>query len=62
MIQQNDTIMTYAQIEKELKENGFKHEFGVSPLKGMRFSKGTELAFVWVEKDGHSIKHRVEYV
>lgn len=54
--------MTFAQIEKELKEKGFKHEFGNSPLKGMRFNNGKVLAFVWVEKDGNSIKHKVEYV
>jgi hypothetical protein len=54
--------MTYAQIEKNLKENNFKLEFGFSPLKGMRFNNGKQFAFVFVVKEEGSIKHKVEYV
>ena len=54
--------MTYKEIEAELKSKGFKHEFGVSPLKGMRFGNGKDYAFVWVEKAIDSIVHKCEYV
>lgn len=54
--------MTYAQIETQLKENGFRLEFGHSPLKGMRFKSNDQLAFVFVVKENGSIKHKVEYV
>jgi len=54
--------MTYKEIETSLTENNFKLEFGFSPLKGMRFNNGNQLAFVFVVKEEGSIKHKVEYV
>jgi len=54
--------MTYSQIETTLKENNFKLEEGFSPLKGMRFNNGKKYAFVFVVKEGDSIKHKVEYI
>lgn len=54
--------MTYAQIENELEENGFELESGFSPLKGMCFNNGKQIAFVFVVKEDGSIKHKVEYV
>lgn len=54
--------MTYKEIENNLKENNFKLEFGFSPLKGMRFNNGKQLAFVFVVKENGTIKHDVTYV
>ena len=54
--------MTYKEIETSLTENNFKLEFGFSPLKGMRFNNGNQLAFVFVVKEEGTIKHKVEYV
>jgi len=54
--------MTYKEIETSLTENNFKLEFGFSPLEGMRFNNGNQLAFVFVVKEEGSIKHKVEYV
>jgi len=58
----NTKTMTYKEIETSLTENNFKLEFGFSPLKGMRFNNGKQLAFVFLVKEERSIKHKVEYV
>jgi hypothetical protein len=53
--------MTYAQIEKQLKEEGFKLTEGFSPLKGMQFKSETRIALVYVVKEGEGIKHKCDY-
>ena len=53
--------MTYAQIEKQLKSEGFKLVAGFSPLKGMKFKSENKIALVYVIKEGESIKHKCDY-
>ena len=53
--------MSYAKIEKDLKENNFKLDCGTSPLEGMKFSNDKQIAFVFAIKENDLLKTKVEY-